>query len=100
VKCFGEQAKLSMPCSLVKDVIFLMVDWFFELAKFESIKINIMMTKITKLFFDMWARHNVMLEVIGNECDTKFTLETWLFFMKKIGTKLEFNTTFHPQIDG
>ncbi len=59
-----------------------------------------MMTKIIKLFFDMWVRHNVMLEVIQNECDTKFTLETWVFFMKKIGIKLKFNTTCHPQIDG
>ncbi len=34
----------------------------------------------------MWIQHNGMLEV-------------WTLFMKKVGTKLKFNTTFHPQID-
>jgi len=58
-----------------------------------------MMTKITKLLFNMWVKHNVMLKVIGNDCDTKFTLETWVLLMKKIGTKLKFNTICHPQIE-
>jgi len=98
VKFFGEKSKPFMPCLLVKDVIFLLVNWFFK-SKCESIKINIMMTKITKLFFDMQVRHNVMLKIIGNDCDTKFTLETWVL-MKQIGIKLKFNSTCHPQIEG
>jgi hypothetical protein len=40
VKCFGEQTKPSVECLLVKDVIFLVVDWFFKLAKFESVKLT------------------------------------------------------------
>jgi hypothetical protein len=47
----------------------------------------------------MWVKHNVMLKVIGNGRGTKFTLETWVHFMKKNGTKLKFNITFHPQIE-
>jgi len=32
--------------------------------------------------------------------DVKFTLEFWTLLMKKVGTKLKFSITFHPQIDG
>ncbi len=55
----------------------------------------------------MWSllflveRRCIKVKCFGElQCDTKFTLETWVHFMKKIGTKLKFNTTCHPQIDG
>jgi len=32
--------------------------------------------------------------------DVKFTSKFWTLLMKKVGIKLKFSTTFHPQTDG
>jgi hypothetical protein len=41
-----------------------------------------------------------MPEVKVNHWDVKFMLKFWTLFMKKMGTKLKFNTIFHPQTNG
>ncbi len=41
-----------------------------------------------------------MPKVIVNDQHMKFMLEFWTSLMKKMGTKLKFNTTFHLLIDG
>jgi hypothetical protein len=40
------------------------VDKFSKLAKFGATNITTTMIKTTKLFFDIWVKHNGMLEVI------------------------------------
>jgi hypothetical protein len=76
------------------------VDRFSKLVKFGPTQTNAMVTRMTKLFFDMWVRHNGMPKVIVNDWDVKFTSEFWTLLMKKTRTKLKFNTIFHPEIDG
>lgn len=83
-----------------KDTIMVVVDRFSKLAKFGPIKITTTITKTTKLFFDMWVKHNGMLEVIMSDHDKKFTLEFEILLLKKVGIKLKFNIKFHPQTNG
>jgi hypothetical protein len=70
------------------------------LAKFGPTKITTTLKKTTKLFFNMWVKHNGMLEVIVNDYDKKITLEFEIFLLRKVGTKLKFNIEFHPQTNG
>lgn len=56
--------------------------------------------RMTKLFFDMWVRHNGMPKVIVSDWDVKFTSEFWTLLLKKAGTKLKFNTIVHLEING
>ncbi len=58
------------------------------------------MTNTSNIFFDMCTRHNGMLKIIVNDYDAKFTYKIWTFLMKKVGTKLKFNMTFHLQTNG
>jgi hypothetical protein len=80
-----------------KDTIMVVVDRFSKLAKFGPTKITTTMTKTTKLF-DMWVKHNSMLEVIMSDHDEKFTLEFEILLLKKVGTKLKFNIEIHPHV--
>jgi hypothetical protein len=54
--CFLEWERIN--------AIFMVVDKFSKLAKFALTQINTTTTGTTKLIFDMWVRHNGMLEVI------------------------------------
>jgi hypothetical protein len=78
------------------DAIFVVVDKFSKLVKFALTQTNAIMVGTTKLFFDMWDWHNGMLEVILSDWDVKFMSKFWTLLMKKVGTKLKFNTIFHP----
>jgi hypothetical protein len=77
------------------NAIFMVVDKFSKLAKFALTQTNFVVVGTTKLFFNMWVWHNGMLEVILNDWDLKFTLKFWTLLMKKVETKLRFNTVFH-----
>ncbi len=52
----------------------------------------------TKLFFDMWVKHHEMPKFIINDKETKFMMGSWKHLIQKVGTKLSFSMTFHPQI--
>jgi hypothetical protein len=55
------------------NAIFVVVDMFLKLVKFASTQTNATTTGTTKLFFDMWVRHNGMPKVIVSDRDVKFT---------------------------
>ena len=42
--------------------------------------------------------HGIQLSILSHR-DPRFTLRFWPGFQKGWGTKLNYNTTFHPQID-
>ena len=41
-----------------------------------------------------------ILEVIISDRDPKFTKKNWKSLFKGLDTKLNFGTTYHPQMDG
>jgi hypothetical protein len=67
---------------------------------FRPTKIITIIRETTKLFFHMWVKHYGIFEIIMNDCVGKCTSKFWIVFMKKIGTKLKFNMTFHLQVNG
>jgi hypothetical protein len=78
------------------NVIFVVVHMFLKLVKFVSTQTNTTAARRTKLFFDVWVRHNGMLEVIISDQDMKFMSKFWTILMKKVGSKFKFNIVFHP----
>ncbi len=97
--CLFESVSMDFMTCLLEwegtNAIFMVVDKFSKLAKFALTQTNFVVVGTTKLFFNMWVWHNGMLEVILNDWDLKFTLKFWTLLMKKVETKLRFNTVFH-----
>jgi hypothetical protein len=55
---------------------------------------------LAKLFFNMWVRHHGMPQFIVSDGNAKFMARFWKHLFWKVGTKLLFGTTFHPQTNG
>ncbi len=55
---------------------------------------------VAELFFKKVVRLHGVLKTIVSDCDVKFQRYFWKTLWGKLGTKLLFSTTCHPQTDG
>ena len=68
-------------------------------AHFIPIQESISSEKLANIYVcEIVARQRVPVSVVSNR-DVRFTSRFWNRFHDEMGTRLHFNTTFHPQTD-
>ena len=82
------------------DSVWVIIDRLTKSAHFIPVRIDYSMDRLAELYVDEIVRlHGVPLSIVSDK-DPRFTSRFWKELQSALGTKLNFNTAFHPQTDG
>ncbi|KAG8491234.1 hypothetical protein CXB51_014388 [Gossypium anomalum] len=104
-KMYGDLKQMhwwsGLPLSLrKKDAIWVIVDCLTKSTHFIPIQTDYSLEKLAELYVTEIVRlHGVPLSIISDR-DPRFTSRFWGKLHEALGTRLHFNTSFHPQSDG
>jgi hypothetical protein len=90
----------GLPVSEHKDIILVVVDRFTKYAHFISMKHPITVKTVARAFTETIFKLHGLPTVMVTDRDRIFTSSLWQDLFKKLGVKLHFSTSYHPQTDG
>ncbi|KAM2774297.1 hypothetical protein COP1_019197 [Malus domestica] len=82
------------------DGVWVIVDRLTKSAHFIPVREKYPLNKLAKLFITKIVKYHGVLVNIISDRDPRFTSKFWVAFQEALGTKLLYNTAYHPQTDG
>lgn len=82
------------------DSIMVMVDKLSKVAHFIPLNFTHKKDEVARIFTKELSRMHGLRKAIVYDRDTKFTSNFWRSIYQHLGTQLNFNITYHPQING
>ncbi|KAH9307400.1 hypothetical protein KI387_035311, partial [Taxus chinensis] len=82
------------------DAIMVMVDKLMKVAHFSPVKTIYTASAVARVYLDEIVRLNGIPRKIICDHDPLYTSHFWTTMQHALGTKINFSTTYHPEIDG